>query len=122
MSDPLLPIPGEEWKPFAEGAIVCPKCGEVLPVTVLARLMHYPQPSGGMEKHLETEPQMDDVWAHWWTHGGGETARCGHWSGWVVYPTVTDEDARRFHCRLPLGHVGDHGDGETTWSNERSDG
>ena len=68
--EPIAPVPGEEWKPIARAAILCPTCHEILPVPLLGRIMDYPLEIGGIEKKFEITPEMDDVWAHWWGHDG----------------------------------------------------
>lgn len=50
------------WAVFAQGAVACPVCGGQVPVPVLARI------TGESDPHLDTRPDMTEMWAHSWTH------------------------------------------------------
>jgi hypothetical protein len=50
------------WTPFAEGKIICPGCGEDIPVPVVARI------NGEATPAIQTEPDLTEVWAHSWRH------------------------------------------------------
>lgn len=48
--------------------IVCPECDARMPVPIHVRMQHFSdEPS-----RLVAEPDMTDVWAHAWTHTGGD--------------------------------------------------
>lgn len=62
MTDAGQDADAESWAVFAAGTVVCPQCGRLVPIPVLAR------PTGDPEKPLELQPELSDLWLHSWTH------------------------------------------------------
>jgi hypothetical protein len=47
--------------------IICPVCGEEIPVTVTATMLNPEKASDGSAS-LVCEPDTTDMWAHMWSH------------------------------------------------------
>lgn len=58
--------PTGETEGTVAGWVVCPDCGEQIPIGV-APLRLETNEAGGQEAFMDL--QMDDIWAHAWTHG-----------------------------------------------------
>ena len=48
---------------IAEARIKCPTCNEEIHVPIHGRLIKKP-----LLLELETAPDMNELWKHWWTH------------------------------------------------------
>ena len=58
-------LPADDRPTTVAGWVACPECGEELPIGV-APLRLETNEAGGQEAFLDL--QMDDLWAHAWTH------------------------------------------------------
>jgi len=56
-------IEEQPYMVIAEAKIKCPTCNEEIPVPIHGRFIKKP-----LLPELETAPDMNKLWLHWWTH------------------------------------------------------